>query len=85
MGLSHYLSSYDWVAVSLNAILAVKVENKGLRLKLEDVDASHPYLAERGIRKETAEEFGIGYFPGTGSMADRIVIPIHNERGALLA
>jgi hypothetical protein len=54
------------VAVSLNAILAVKVENKGLRLKLEDVDASHPYLAERGICKETAEEFGIGYFSGRG-------------------
>ena len=56
-----------------------------MRLKLQDVDASHPYLAERGIRKETAEEFDIGYFSGTGSMADRIVIPIHNKRGVLLA
>ena len=54
-----------------------------LRLKLQAVDASHPYLAERGIRKETAEEFGLGYFSGRGSMADRIVIPIHNKSGLL--
>ena len=65
--------------------MSLKVENKVLRLKFQDVDASHPYLAERGIRKETAEEFGIGYFSGSGSMADRIVIPIHSERGMVLA
>lgn len=64
--------------------MSLKVENKVLRLKLQDLDTSHPYLAERGMRKETAEEFGIGYFSGRGSMADRIVIPIHNERGVLL-
>ncbi|HLG19785.1 MAG TPA: toprim domain-containing protein [Bdellovibrionota bacterium] len=52
---------------------------------LKDV-AYHDYLATRGISKETADAFGVGYFPGKSSwLADhRIVIPIHNEKGKLL-
>jgi len=49
------------------------------------VDSSHPYLSERGLSKETAETFGVGFFSGKGSMNGRIVIPIHNERGELVA
>ena len=60
-------------------------ENAPLKFQLKDVDASHPYLAERGITKATAETFGVGFFPGKGSMHGRIVIPIHNERGELVA
>jgi hypothetical protein len=45
------------------------------KLDVKDVDARHPYLAERGIRLETAEQFGIGYFAGKGGMSGRIVIP----------
>src|SRR5947209_68500 len=59
--------------------------NKPLACTLRDVDASHPYLAERGITRETAERFGVGFFPGKGSMAGRIVIPIHNAEGELVA
>jgi DNA primase len=50
-----------------------------------NIEALHPYLAARGISPETIERFGVGYFPGKGSMAGRVVIPIHNERGELLA
>lgn len=60
-------------------------ENKPLKFELRGVDSSHPYLAGRGIRKETAETFGVGFFAGKGSMSGRVVIPIHNERGDLLA
>ena len=59
--------------------------NKPLTFLLKGVDSTHPYLASRGISKEAAESFGIGYFPGKGSMAGRVVIPIHNERGELVA
>ncbi len=59
--------------------------NKPLSFQLKGVDASHPYLASRGISRETAETFGIGYFPGKGSMAGRVVIPIHDEQGRLVA
>jgi DNA primase len=59
--------------------------NKLLPFILRDVDASHPYLAERGITRETAERFGVGFFPGKGSMVGRIVFPIHNAEGELVA
>jgi len=59
--------------------------NKPLGFTLQRIDHSHPYLAERGITEETARKFGVGFFPGKGSMSGRIVIPIHNERGELVA
>jgi DNA primase len=59
--------------------------NKALSFTLKGIDHAHPYLAQRGIDKETAEYFGVGFFSGKGSMAGRIVIPIGNERGELVA
>jgi len=59
--------------------------NKPLSFQLKGVDSSHPYIAERGISQETAESFGVGFFGGKGSMSGRVVIPIHNERGELVA
>jgi DNA primase len=59
--------------------------NTPLSFHLKDVDHEHAYLAGRGISKETAETFGVGFFAGRGSMNRRVVIPIHNERGELVA
>jgi DNA primase len=59
--------------------------NKPLNFTLKGIDHAHPYLAQRGIDKETAEYFGVGFFSGKGSMAGRIVIPIENETGELIA
>jgi len=59
--------------------------NKPLTFNLQNIDRAHPYLKERGVSVETAEKFGVGFFPGKGSMHDRIVIPIHNPRGELVA
>lgn len=59
--------------------------NKPLPFSLQGIDFSHPYLADRGISGETARHFGIGFFPGTGLMAGRVVIPIHDEHGRLIA
>jgi DNA primase len=61
-----------------------KAENTPLGFELKGI-AYHPYLESRGITKETAETFGVGFFPGKGSMAGRVVIPIHNETGELIA
>jgi DNA primase len=61
------------------------VVNAPLPFTLRDVDSSHPYLATRGIGRETAEEFSVGFFPGKGMMAGRVVIPIHNAAGELVA
>lgn len=59
--------------------------NKPLAFVLKDVDPTYPYLTKRGITKETAATFGVGFFPGKGTMAGRIVIPIHNVKGKLVA
>jgi DNA primase len=59
--------------------------NRPLLFTLTRIDSRHPYLRERGVSPETALHFGIGLFPGKGSMAGRIVIPIHNEDGILVA
>jgi DNA primase len=59
--------------------------NAPLRFALRGVERNHPYLAERGIAPSTAAEFGVGFYAGPGVMSGRIVIPIRNERGELVA
>jgi DNA primase len=60
-------------------------DNKPLSFALSLIDCSHAYLAERGVDPETARHFGIGYNRGKGSMAGRVVVPIHDENGFLVA
>jgi DNA primase len=45
----------------------------------------HPYLEQRGIQRQTAAWFGAGYYGGSGFLRGRMVFPIHNERGELVA
>ncbi|MGC6504946.1 MAG: CHC2 zinc finger domain-containing protein [Coraliomargaritaceae bacterium] len=59
-------------------------ENKPLSFELKHLEIDHPYLAERGLSKETIETFGLG-FCTKGVMRNRIVIPIHNGKGQLVA
>ncbi len=56
-----------------------------LGFTLRGVDAAHPYLAARGIETPTAVQFGVGFYRGAGIFGGRLVIPIHNERGELVA
>jgi DNA primase len=56
-----------------------------LNFKLTGIHCAHPYLAERGIMEKTAIEFGIGFYAGPGLMHGRLVIPIHNADGELVA
>ncbi len=56
-----------------------------LGFHLRGVDSSHPYLAARGIANRTAVDFGVGFYPGPGLLGARLVIPIHNSRGELVA
>lgn len=58
-------------------------ENKVLSFQLK-LDPAHPYLAERGLTPATVSHFGLGGCE-RGSMKGRIAIPIHNERGELVA
>ena len=72
-------------AVAHTTSPAETADNGPLSFVLRHIDLSHPYLSERGVHPETARLFGIGYNRGTGTMQNRIVIPIHNEDGVLVA
>lgn len=58
--------------------------NKKLSFELQHLDTAHPYLTERGLTPETIADFGLG-FCAKGSMKDRVVIPIRNPTGELVA
>jgi DNA primase len=61
------------------------VWNPALTFRLK-VDPAHPYLAKRELSPETVEVFGLGYCVSEKSiMRERILIPIHNEQGELVA
>lgn len=56
-----------------------------LGFTLRGIDSTHPYLAARGILPSTAAQFGLGYYQGPGLCGGRLVIPIHNACGELVA
>lgn len=57
--------------------------NKPLTFELQ-LDATHPYLEERGLTKAQIKAFGLGV-ARRGSMQGRLCFPIHNEDGELIA
>ena len=58
--------------------------NPPLKFELKTLDTDHSYLKDRGLSPGTIKHFGIGYC-SKGMMAGRIAIPIHNEKGDLVA
>lgn len=58
--------------------------NPPLRFSL-DVDQTHAYLDRRGLNPTTTGHFGVGYYGKDGLMKGRIAIPIHDDRGRLVA
>jgi DNA primase len=59
-------------------------QNPRLPFVLRPVDCQHAYLRQRGIDRQTAEYFQVGFYSGRGMMQGRIVIPIHNREGQLV-
>jgi DNA primase len=60
-------------------------ENRPLSFTLRNIDHRHPYVTSRGLSGPTARYFGVGYYNGNGFLRGRVVIPIHNEHGELVA
>lgn len=56
-----------------------------LGFRLRGVDSRHSYLHARGIGEQTAAEFGVGFYGGPGLMSGRLVFPIHDPGGELVA
>jgi DNA primase len=59
--------------------------NRLLGFALRGIDSRHPYLTHRGISPATAQWFGVGMYRGAGFLAGRVVIPIRDENGHLVA
>ena len=45
----------------------------------------HSYLQQRDVEPATAAWFGVGYYAGSGFLGHRIVFPIHDKGGQLVA
>lgn len=58
--------------------------NPPLTFELKNLVVEHPWFEERGINPETRQFFGLG-FANKGMMTGRIVIPIHDQAGNLVA
>jgi len=59
--------------------------NPPLAFRLREIDGSHAYLGARNIDASTAARFGVGFYRGPGLMSGRVVIPIHDDGGRLVA
>ena len=60
--------------------------NPPLKFAFKHLETRHPYLTQdRGLKEATIDAFGLGYHAGKGIMSGRTVIPVHNERGELVA
>ncbi len=59
--------------------------NPVLPFSLPGLVAEHPYVSGRGLSRETASRFEIGYHAGPGMMTGRLAIPIQDEHGRLVA
>lgn len=59
--------------------------NHALPFTLTGVYCHHPYLAERGISPNVAQHFGVGFYGSSGFLQNRVVFPIHDDKGVLVA
>jgi DNA primase len=57
----------------------VNTKNNPLAFQLKDVNPRHQMIQSHGISEATAANFGVGFFPGKGSMTGRIVFPLQEE------
>src|SRR5579884_740041 len=67
-----------------NGNLAAKPEpeatgNKPLAFELKGITPDHEFIHAKGITVETAKLYGVGFFPGAGSMKDRVVFALHED------
>ena len=79
----HIVSAADGPHAS--ASIAPGESNMPLAFTLLGIDQRHPYFADRGVDLKSVAHFGIGFYPGKGCMEGRIVIPIHDQDGVLVA
>ena len=68
----------------LEAKAALPDTNPVLTFTLKNLVTEHPFIESRGLTPAMIETFGLG-IAGRGIMKDRLVFPIHNAHGELVA
>lgn len=68
----------------LSAPDETSITNQPLKFQLKTLVPDHPFFVERNILPDTVKHFGLGYCD-KGLLKGRIAIPIHDERGQLVA
>lgn len=59
--------------------------NPPLKFELKQLEPAHPFFEERQVFPETVKHFGLGFCNTGRTIPGRIAIPIHNEKGRLVA
>lgn len=59
--------------------------NKPLTFELQNLQQDHLEYEARGVSQEMRTSFGLGYYDQKGMMKGRLVFPIHNGKGELVA
>jgi len=77
-------SSPDASAAEAEEAVEEPVQNPVLTFALKNLITNHPFIAERGLTAEMIKTFGLG-IARRGIMKDRLVFPIHNAAGELVA
>jgi len=60
-------------------------ENKPLTFQLQNLKTEHPEYEKRGVSSKMIQTFGLGFYDQKGMMKNRLVFPIHNGKGELVA
>ena len=69
----------------LNEVNTLPAENKPLTFELQNLEAEHAEFEKRGVSSEMIQTFGLGFYNQKGMMKGRLVFPIHNCKGELVA
>jgi DNA primase len=67
-----------------NPTSQIRMVNPPLDFELKDLDPHHPYLLGRGFNLATIGHFHLGFCP-KGLLKERLVIPLHDQAGRLIA
>ena len=65
--------------------VVLQAENKPLTFELQNLKVEHSVFDKRGVSSKMIQTFGLGYYSQKGMMKNRLVFPIHNSKGELVA
>lgn len=65
--------------------VSLPAHNEPLNFILQNIQTEHPEFDKRGLSAEMVQTFGLGYYDEKGMMKGRLVFPIHNREGELVA